>query len=171
MNINMGKFLEQFKEEYNFLYERNDNVEGFAEAVEAFDNFIENPANQEMLMNFNELRGDIISSDREAAAFMRALAAFTKVPPSQMEIAAMRIDGLLNHQSKAHCEYLVMDETYMGTLVIPEFARDSRGNPLLIGDQYMVVTCANGYKYYINVTADSVLAACAEVFNFIQHKL
>ena len=171
MNINMRKLLERFKEEYDFLYERNDDVEGYAEAVEAFDSFIENPANKEMLMAFNERRGDIISSDREAAAFMRALVAFMKAPQSQMEIATMKIDELLNHQSKAHCEYLVMDEAYMSTLAIPEFARDSRGNPLLIGDQYMVVTCSNGYKYYINVTADSVLAACAEVFNFIQHKL
>ena len=32
------------------------------------------------------------------------------------------------------------------------------------GDEYVVVTCANGYQYHINVTADSLICMAEEVF-------
>ena len=67
------------------------------------------------------------------------------------------------------CDFYVMDKTYYDSLN-PELVRDNRGNALVIGDWYVIVTCANGYKYFINVTGDSVMTMCAEVFNFIQYK-
>ena len=88
-----------------------------------------------------------------------------------MIFTASQIDSLVNTLSKARCEYLIVDDAYLSTLDHPNLASDNHGEPLLIGDAYMVITCANGYKYYINVTADSPYAACAEVFNFIQHRL
>lgn len=32
------------------------------------------------------------------------------------------------------------------------------------GGEYVVVTCANGYQYYVNVSADSLAAIANEVF-------
>lgn len=92
-------------------------------------------------------------------------------PKWNMTVTAAKIDSLLKTLSKARCEYRIMDAAYIGSLDHPSLASDNHGEPLLIGDAYMVITCANGYKYYINVTADSPYAACAEVFNFIQHRL
>lgn len=89
----------------------------------------------------------------------------------KMYAAAQRIDELICDLSGAHCEYRVMDAAYVQTMTFPELTVDNRGNRLFVGDQYMVITCANACKYYVNVTADSVLAACAEVFGFIQHRL
>lgn len=88
-----------------------------------------------------------------------------------MIFTASQISSLIDMLSKAKCEYLVMDEAYIASLEYPDLASDNHGDPLCLGDAYMVITCANGYKYYINVTADSPYAACAEVFNFIQHRL
>lgn len=69
--MNMRKLLDIFNDEYNFLYENNDNVVGYEEAVSAFDNEIE--MHRDVLKEFCEHRKDFISSDREAAAFMFAL--------------------------------------------------------------------------------------------------
>lgn len=66
----------QFKKEYSFLYENNDNVAGYSEAVTAFDKFLKNKANRLLVCGFVKFRGDFISSDREAAAFMFALSKF-----------------------------------------------------------------------------------------------
>lgn len=69
--INIQAFLEKFLEEYEFLYENHDNVPGFQDAVEAFDeSLVEHPI---FIADFARYRGDPISSDREAAAFMFAL--------------------------------------------------------------------------------------------------
>ena len=70
-NINIDKFLEKFNEEYEFLYDSNDRVAGFDEAVEAGDEFIKE--HNEFVIEFNRYRGDILTSDREVAAFMFAL--------------------------------------------------------------------------------------------------
>jgi hypothetical protein len=75
MNIDIGKFAEQFQKEYNFLYDNYDRVAGYDEAVEAFDEFA--PAHRDFIGKFVEYRGDFISSDREAAAFMFALEVMT----------------------------------------------------------------------------------------------
>ena len=73
MKINIYKFLEQFNKEYDFLYE-NDFVAGEDEAVAEFDRLIKNQSFASFVGEFIRFRGDYISSDREAAAFMFALA-------------------------------------------------------------------------------------------------
>ena len=71
MNINIKTFEKQFQDEYNFLYENDNNVAGYREAVAAFDEFLKE--NKNFVCEFVQYRGDFISSDREAAAFMFAL--------------------------------------------------------------------------------------------------
>lgn len=73
--IDMGLFADKFREEYELLYHHQDNIAGYEEAVSAFDEYVE--ANPDFLSRFNAFRGDVISSDREAAAFMFALEALT----------------------------------------------------------------------------------------------
>lgn len=70
-NINIQAFGEQFDIEYDFLYDHEDRVAGYEEAVEAFDTFLANHG--DFVRVFAEYRGDCITSDREAAAFMFAL--------------------------------------------------------------------------------------------------
>jgi len=74
MSINIHKFADQFNKEYAFLYDAAKNgayVAGYNEAVAAFDVFV--TCQPEFVRGFVKYRGDIISSDREAAAFMFAL--------------------------------------------------------------------------------------------------
>ena len=87
-----------------------------------------------------------------------------------LHFAAHQIDALIQRTSGAHCRYFVMDDEYLSNLPYPELSRDNNGNRLMAGDQYMIITCANGYLYYINISGDSVLTACAEVFQLIQNK-
>ena len=70
-NINIHEFLKKFNNEYDFLYENGDHVAGFREAVDAFDMFCKD--NSKFVSEFVKVRGDFISGDREAAAFMFAL--------------------------------------------------------------------------------------------------
>ena len=70
-NINIKKFCEQFQKEYNFLYDCRGYVAGYDEAVSAFDRFQADHA--DFVREFAQYRGDVVSSDREAAAFMFAL--------------------------------------------------------------------------------------------------
>lgn len=67
IHLDIQKFLEEFNLEYNFLYENNDNVAGFHEAVQYGDKFIAEHPN--FIRQFNEYRHDPITSDREVAAF------------------------------------------------------------------------------------------------------
>jgi trehalose-6-phosphate synthase len=69
--LNIHEFLKQFEKEYEFLYDHNDNVAGAREAVDAFDEFLK--LHKDFVGEFVRFRGDFISSDREAAAFMFAL--------------------------------------------------------------------------------------------------
>ena len=69
-NVNIKKFNEKFIEEYDFLYNNNDNVAGFDEAVNAFDTMIKNENFMQFVGGFVQYRQDYITSDREAAAFM-----------------------------------------------------------------------------------------------------
>ena len=71
-NINMEKFCEQFQKEYNFLYDCRGYVAGYDEAVSAFDRFQADHA--DFVREFAHYRGAVVSSDREAAAFLFALA-------------------------------------------------------------------------------------------------
>lgn len=67
-SINIHEFYNKFCKEYEFLYKSYDNVAGFREAVEAFDIFLK--AHAKFVAEFCRFRGDLITSDREAAAFM-----------------------------------------------------------------------------------------------------
>ena len=68
--IDVAAMLERFDKEYEFLYENRDNVAGYDEAVTAFDQHLKNDSFKKILKEFIIYRGDIISSDREAAAYM-----------------------------------------------------------------------------------------------------
>lgn len=72
--ISLSAFLAKFEKEYNFLYEHRDNVAGYQEAVSAFDEQIAKHDQDFIgfLAAFSDFRGDLITSDREAAAFMFA---------------------------------------------------------------------------------------------------
>lgn len=70
--INIDIFMRQFQKEYDFLY-NNDHMAGYSEAVRAFDDFMKSEENKKFVGDFVKYRGDFISSDREAAAFMFAL--------------------------------------------------------------------------------------------------
>lgn len=72
-NIDIERFTKQFNKEYKFLYDNDDYVAGYREAVEAFDNFVAEHA--EFVGEFVDYRRDFVSSDREAAAFMFAMEA------------------------------------------------------------------------------------------------
>lgn len=69
--ISIQEFLEKFNDEYKFLYNNNGTVCGEKEATKAFDDFVKQHG--DFVREFVVFRGDFISSDREAAAFMFAL--------------------------------------------------------------------------------------------------
>lgn len=77
MKISIEDFYEKFKKEYSFLYNSPAYVAGYNEAVDAFDEFIKDGNNASFVREFVNYRGDFISSDREAAAFMFALDAMS----------------------------------------------------------------------------------------------
>ena len=84
--------------------------------------------------------------------------------------AADQMSLILQHAKNMSCRFYVMDEAYYGDLAFSQLSADNRGQQLTIGDWYVIVTCSNGHKYYVNVTCDSVVTMCAEVFDFIQCK-
>lgn len=84
--------------------------------------------------------------------------------------AVENINCILQREKGMTCAFYIMDKRYYDSLALPQFSADNRGHRLIVGDWYVIVTCANGYKYYINVTADSVVSMCAEVFDFLKHK-
>ena len=73
--MNIHEFAKKFSEEYSFLYENRDRVAGYREAVDAFDEYLKNDVGgfRKFVGEFAKYRNDLISSDREAAAFMFAL--------------------------------------------------------------------------------------------------
>ena len=73
INISIDSFKQRFDEEYDFLYDHRDNVAGYYEAVDSFDEFLKSEENARFVREFAAYRGDVVSSDREAAAFMFAL--------------------------------------------------------------------------------------------------
>ena len=68
--MNCIKFAKQFEKEYDFLYKNRDRVAGYKEAVIAFDELLK--SQPDFIREFVAYRNDVISSDREAAAFMFA---------------------------------------------------------------------------------------------------
>ena len=73
ITISLEDFLSIFEYQYNMLYQNHDHVAGYREAVAAFDDFVERHTG--FVCKFVDFRGDSITSDREAAAFMFALEA------------------------------------------------------------------------------------------------
>lgn len=71
INIDIAQFLEEFEAEYDFLYDHGDRVAGYDEAVTWGDEFISE--HLDFVGEFIRYRGDILSSDREVAAFAFAL--------------------------------------------------------------------------------------------------
>jgi len=71
-NIVNTRINKKFDEHYDRLYKVLDNVEGYEKAVEIGDDYIKN--NPAIVERFNSYRNDIMSSDREVAAFAFALA-------------------------------------------------------------------------------------------------
>lgn len=71
--VNMPELLKRFHEEYSFLYDSRDRVAGYFDDVNAFDEGLESARFRNLVEDFIEYRRDFISSDREAAAFIRAL--------------------------------------------------------------------------------------------------
>lgn len=122
ININIEDFLKHFKTEYSFCYDNRDRVAGFAEAVAAFDEFAEKHA--DFVREFVRFRGDAITSDREAAAFMFAL---ENVPRDYWDVVLstyhaelpMRIDAELivggfetENAAVAYCSQLRTEEPF-----------------------------------------------------------
>lgn len=75
-DVDMNAFLDKFNKEYDFLYKNRDRVAGYEEARDYFDEWVKKPESKEFMKKFFEIRGDIVSSDREAAAFAFALESF-----------------------------------------------------------------------------------------------
>lgn len=72
--MDIAEFLEKFNKNYDFLYDHNDNVAGYYEALEYGEKIInEQP---EFVREFVKYRGDFLSSDREVAAFGFTLSDF-----------------------------------------------------------------------------------------------
>lgn len=99
-NIDMKKFCEQFRKEYNFLYDCRGYVAGYDEAVSAFDRFQIDHA--DFVREFAQYRGDVVSSDREAAAFMFALNVLDDPGPNPDETPSH--DEQLPENNGAHSE-------------------------------------------------------------------
>lgn len=75
MDINIHEFAKKFSEEYSFLYDNDDRVAGYREAVDTFDEFLKSDIGgfKKFVSEFCNFRMDLVSSDREVAAFMFAL--------------------------------------------------------------------------------------------------
>lgn len=71
-DIHIDDFLLKFKEMYAYLYECHDAVDDFQKAVTIFDTAFRK-RRPLFVGEFCKYRGDYISSDREAAAFVFAL--------------------------------------------------------------------------------------------------
>lgn len=82
ITIDLEEFAFNFSTMYSFLCRRNNShVVGFKEAVAAFDEFAEK--HTAFVCKFIDHRGDAITSDCEAAAFMLTLMRFD---PSALKI-------------------------------------------------------------------------------------
>lgn len=65
--------LKLFEESYSLLYEKNDKLENFKEAVEYFDANIKEQWFLDLLKHFENVREDLVTSDRECASFVFVL--------------------------------------------------------------------------------------------------
>lgn len=74
--IDLKRLSEDFREAYEYFYENDgEKIPGYVGLVKFYDSHIPYFGDfRDLVKKFNELRGDFISSDREAAAFVAALA-------------------------------------------------------------------------------------------------
>jgi hypothetical protein len=77
---------------------------------------------------------------------------------------------LQNASDGKSCRFMILTQEEYETFEHPEIMHSTRGHNLLVGDWYVVVTCRNGYKYYVNVTADSIITMCIEVLKAMEFK-
>lgn len=85
--------------------------------------------------------------------------------------ASILISALLEGYSDGKkCRFFILDKTGLMSLENHDFTFDTRGHQLIPGDWYIEVECRNGYKYYINVTADSVITMAIEVLKAMEFK-
>lgn len=71
MDININDFYKKFCDKYELLYNKKVKRPDYTKVVNAGDLFVEN--HPEFVREFNIYRGDILSSDREIAAFYLTL--------------------------------------------------------------------------------------------------
>ena len=88
-----------------------------------------------------------------------------------MTTVALQLSNVLNVTSGAHCEYKAMTVTDIVHLLPHIMHTDNNNYPLRVGREYMIIICPNGYRYYVDVTYDSPLTACAETISFAAKKL
>ena len=90
------------------------------------------------------------------------------------EAVVSKVSEILKSEKNMTAQFIIAApeniETIAPKRLYDGLSHDSKGNPIIPGDWYIVVTCDNDYKYVINVTYDSTITMCAEVFNFIQYK-
>lgn len=73
-SVDMEKLEKEFSKQYKRIYDCRDNLNGYDDAINTFDEKTKNDKEfNEMVNDFVRYHGDFISSDREAAAFMFAL--------------------------------------------------------------------------------------------------
>lgn len=93
-NFNIADFLKKFDDNYDFIYNansKNKEVAGQREATAAFDDFVKQHG--DFVREFVNYRGDFISSDREAAAFMFTMNDFCQIGKNYGENASVYLFG------------------------------------------------------------------------------
>lgn len=92
--INLTRALEVFDRLY-YLYQSAEEANtpiNYSAAVEEFDKLMHSDADfQEIYVDFGNFRGDMVISDREAAAFMGALKEAADMPQEVKQAAAVEI--------------------------------------------------------------------------------
>lgn len=76
--ITMCEIVEHMQEFYDELYANEEYTVLFDEANKIYDEFESEYSETDFMKSFNSIRKDIISSDREALAFLLAIAYFYK---------------------------------------------------------------------------------------------
>ena len=66
--------------------------------------------------------------------------------------------------------HLVKCEYVLGKNFTPTAAEKFLGHKYPDEDELVVVTCANGYRYFLFVTGNSLNAIAAEIFNAMAYK-
>ena len=88
----------------------------------------------------------------------------------QLIIAFNQISDFISQHGFKGCYVHEWKESDFSEFRFPELLHDSRGNRLIPGDLYVIAICNTDYKYYINITGDSVLTAAADVLEFLSSK-